>query len=437
VRRCCLVVVGLFLGSVVPLLTPGATVAAGPAPGELDTSYGVGGIARLSVDGQRTIWRGLTVAGRSTVVAGTAVRPNQVLDGVLARIGPRGRLDRGFGDGGTTRIHVAARMIELLDVVRVPDGRFVAVGSVTPRGTQTSRILVVGLRSDGRLDRRFGDQGLVKPRFGGRSSAAMAVVALPEGKVAIGGWVASKDGSSNAMALVRLIRTGSLDKAFNGTGRLVVNTPGQTIDSVLALTKASGGRLVAAGNSYGATDGIALLRVTAAGEPDPTFGSAGFSLLDLGDNDTVSAVTSLADDSVVLAGKTIAPTGQWRGLLAAVRATGELDPGFGDAGLVEIPVAHDNTTLLGVAKGVDGQLVAVGDAVPRGVKGQWQSIVIRTDALGSLDPSFGDGGIVLASLGARFSSLQDVHVLASGRIIAAGHAANLHQSTGAVARFVG
>jgi uncharacterized delta-60 repeat protein len=434
VRRSCLVVVGLLLGLGVPLLTPGGTAAAGPAPGDLDASYGVGGVARLALDGDRTGWQALALAGRKVVVAGTTVTPNQTLDSVVARYRPTGRLDRTFGRHGTVRVHVTRSMTELLDIVRMPDGRLVAVGSVTSKRSGASAMLVMRFRSDGRVDRTFGTHGAVRIRFGDRLGYASAVVALPHGKVAVAGYARDDSGETSAMVVLRLTRNGVLDPTFHGTGRLVINTPGQTAESLLGLAKAPDGRLVALGNG----DGIVVLRLTRDGEPDPGFGTDGVALLDLGEEEMATDVTVLPDDSVVVAGHHNDASGRWVGLLARVTPTGELDSGFaGGAGFLDIPVPRADTTLLDVTKGASGQLVLVGESVPRGPKGTWQSLVVRTDAAGALDVGFGADGVALCSFGARFSALRDTRVLESGRIIAAGFAGNRHRSTGAIARLLG
>ncbi|MCB0908272.1 MAG: hypothetical protein KDB63_14250 [Nocardioidaceae bacterium] len=425
----------LVLGLVGPLLLAAASAtSAGPASGELDPSYGVGGVARLALDGDRTGWQALTLAGRKVVVAGTTVTPNQTLDSVVARYGPAGRLDRTFGRRGTVRVHVARSMTELLDIVRMPDGRLVAVGSVTSKGSGASAMLVMRFRPDGRVDRAFGTHGVVRIRFGDRLGYASGVVALPHGKVAVAGYARDHSGETSAMVVLRLTRSGSLDPTFHGTGRLVLNTPGQTAESLLALAKAPDGRLVAVGNG----DGVVVLRLTSDGEPDPGFATDGVALLDLGEEEMATDVTVLPDDSIVVAGHHNDVSGKWVGMLARVTPAGELDTGFaGGDGYLDIPVPRSDTTLLDVTKGASGQLVLVGESVPRGPQGTWQSLVVRTDAAGAPDASFGADGVAVTTLGARFSALREARVARDGRILAAGFAGNRHHTSGAVARFVG
>gem|GEM_PF-5165088 len=421
------------------LLSPAPATSAGPAPGDLDPSYGDGGLTRLAVDGDRTTWQALAMTRHKAVVAGTTVLPDQGLDSVLARYGRHGGLDRTFGRRGTVRVHFSHAMTELVDLVRTPDRRLVAVGSVTPASTHVARMLVMRFRPDGRLDRSFGTKGSVRIAFPGRDGYASSVVALPGGKIAVAGAAVDGQAETSAMAVLRLTRDGQLDPTFHGTGRLVLNVPDQTGDSLLGLARASDGRLVAAGNSSGpGGDGIVVLRVTGDGEPDASFGSGGTALLDLGEDDMAFDLTALADDSVVIAGHHNDSRGTWVGLLAQVTPAGELDTGFaGGDGYVNVPFSRADTTLLDVTKGLDGQLVAVGESVPRGVKGTWQSLVVRTDAAGALDASFGADGVATTTLGARFSALREARVLPGGRILAAGFAGNRHRGTGAVARFLG
>ena len=109
------------------------------------------------------------------------------------------------------------------------------------------------------------------------------------------------------------------------------------------------------------------------------------------------------------------------GLLLAVSAAaapGDLDPGFGKAGLVTTTfVSHSDQEATGVALQRDGKSVVAGFTV----SGQGKAVfaLARYQANGSLDPSFGSGGKVTTQMAGPAGSM-DVAVQPDGKIVAAG-----------------
>ena len=84
--------------------------------------------------------------------------------------------------------------------------------------------------------------------------------------------------------------------------------------------------------------------------------------------------------------------------LARYDASGSLDPTFGSGGIVTTQVGAGNSSVTGLVLQPDGKIVADGDAVngsSLGVPG-----LARYDTDGSLDATFGSGGIVATHVGA-------------------------------------
>ena len=101
---------------------------------------------------------------------------------------------------------------------------------------------------------------------------------------------------------------------------------------------------------------IALLKLTDDGALDGTFGSSGITLVDLDreEFETAVGVEVLTDGSIVAAAMTGAGS-----VVLKVTATGELDTSFGDSGVVTVwdePGTPTNVVLL-----PSGGIVAVGD----------------------------------------------------------------------------
>ena len=100
----------------------------------------------------------------------------------------------------------------------------------------------------------------------------------------------------------------------------------------------------------------------------------------------------------------------------AVAAPGGLDTTFGTGGLVRTDITTVGDTAYGVAVQPDGMIVAVGTA---GGKNSTFAVV-RYEKDGTLDPSFGSGGIVHTNFGPYLDEAYAVALQPDGAIVVAG-----------------
>jgi uncharacterized delta-60 repeat protein len=198
---------------------------------------------------------------------------------------------------------------------------------------------------------------------------------------------------------------GALDPSF-GTGGLVTTEFGGS-DSASAVAVEPDGRIVAAGTD-GAGD-FALARYNANGSLDTSFGSGGKVTTDFGGSDAASAVAIQPDGRIVAAGR----SGAGNVALARYATDGSLDPTFGVGGKVTTDLSGFDAAF-GVALLPDGKIIAVGQGGP-GV----DFAVVRYDAGGSLDTTFGTGGVTTTDLGG-FEAATAVAVQGDGKIVATG-----------------
>jgi uncharacterized delta-60 repeat protein len=141
-----------------------------------------------------------------------------------------------------------------------------------------------------------------------------------------------------------------------------------------------------------------------AGPLDPTFGSGGLVTTGVGTNgpnSKASAVIVQPDGKVVAGGSSIGSNGYADFTLVRYNANGTLDTTFGNNGVVQTVVGNDGGVLTGLALESDGKIVAVGNANNGGKVGK-EAAVVRYNPNGSLDTTFGGGkhpsGIVLTQL---------------------------------------
>ena len=157
--------------------------------GALDTTFGSQGTAGISaVSASRGRcrcsigWGLVRDQHRRTVVTGYVTSPNPFEYIAVARFLPGGRLDRGFGKGGFSRVRVGPRSRTYSAVIR-PQGRILLAGDSGP--IDTPRFSLVQLRSTGIVDRSFSHDGIWVRSFG--TSAHDAVVDRLRRPVVVGG----------------------------------------------------------------------------------------------------------------------------------------------------------------------------------------------------------------------------------------------------------
>ena len=271
-----------------------------------------------------------------------------VEDGLATTPAPRaGQFDLAFGDRGSAAMPFSDSddpRDAATDVLPVADGKTLVVGRTM--GPGPTLIALARLDADGALDPTFGQDGTVTTSVssveGGGSFPTDAAV-QPDGKVVVVGFADTDDGIDNRGLLVRYTADGELDPTFGGDG---VVTTAPVFAS--ALTLQPDGGLLVAGTVRGALQGtrdIAVARFLADGSPDPSFGTQGHAVTDVrGRDDQAEDVALQRDGRIVVAGGSAEPDpDDPDGVRYSPRATllrylpdGRLDTAFGEDGIVRI-----------------------------------------------------------------------------------------------------
>jgi uncharacterized delta-60 repeat protein len=261
----------------------------------------------------------------------------------------------------------------------------------------------------GDLDQSFGGDGIVTTDFGVGGESASALGILPNGKVvAAGEW-------GDGFALARYLPDGVLDPVFDGDGMVTTDFGSAAHGGVNGLAIQANGRILAAGGS----GDFALARYRRDGSLDQSLDADGRVTTDFGRDEVGQDVVVQPDGKIVLIGTSVedGPGGDWA--LARYNSDGSLDESFGSGGkvLTDLGVASN---AYAVALQEDGRIVVAGNSgAPAIFVGD--VALARYEVDGSLDPSFGDGGIVILDLGDPASGgAVDLVVQADGAIVVAG-----------------
>lgn len=196
-------------------------------------------------------------------------------------------------------------------------------------------------------------------------------------------------------------------------------------------------RLVGASisRSFGiAALGLALSAPTAWAHPgdlDPTFGDAGLVQTDFGrGSNQVNGLAIQPDGKLVAVG----PSGSGHFAIARYNPDGTLDSGFGNGGKVISDLGGIFEAASGVAIQKDGKIVVVGTTAPEGYC--CQAVVARFGADGSLDHGFGDGGKVYVTFSGGLQGFSDVALQTDGKIVAVGSGYDPFYSVATMVRFL-
>jgi uncharacterized delta-60 repeat protein len=228
-------------------------------------------------------------------------------------------------------------------------------------------------------------------------------------------------------------QSGTLDDSFGSGGKVTTDFAGSG-DGAGAVAVQPDGKLVAAGAATinGQVD-FALARYNSNGTLDTTFGTGGRVISDLGGiYEGADSVALQSDGKIVVAGGSL--IGFFDNFaLARYKSNGTLDTSFGTGGKVITEFANDTDRVaLGqvsahaysVAVQPNGKIVAAGYA---NIDGEEDFALVRYNADGTLDATFGAGGKVITDFGHleqgySYAFANSVAVQPDGKIVVAGEA---------------
>ena len=167
----------------------------------------------------------------------------------------------------------------------------------------------------------------------------------------------------------------------------------------------------------------------AAGDPDLSFGTGGATITAVGERSEAYALVRQADGRLVVGGQAEEPppaTLVAHFLLIRYLPDGTLDPTFGTGGIVQTDaIPGQSTRVKALLLQPDGKLVAVGFG---SLFNHWDDggdiVLARYESDGSLDTGFGTGGIVVTDVDGYGDQGTTAILQPDGRILVAGFASS-------------
>jgi uncharacterized delta-60 repeat protein len=438
----------------------GCDFQVGTKTGELDPGFG-GGDGFVTFAGRARSDDDADVAARQPD-GKVVVLAHQEGRNLLVRQLPDGSLDPSFGDGGVAAVDLPFGLVRQMAIA--PDGDILLVGAIFGAASFTGW-LVARYDADGTPDTGFGTDGIAQFDL-----EAVLPVGIVNGVAPVGDdlvVLASRTGISGIDdgLVLKIGPDGTLDPAFgpNGDGTVRVGDAADTgvivalPDGTFAVTTeqgtAVGLRKVGADGTPGAAidltgaaavpfrfdasavdddgslyvtgpDGLGqpneqiVVKVTAGFTLDNGYGAGGVAVLEgpfFGSGARTQA--TLTDAGLVVTSRRLELDPGEHLLSARVTAAGTLDPTWGDGGIATYP---DDARAVGLFTRPGGGVAVVGSTFPEG--GEPADLLqLRTDATGAPDAGFGGDGRVHTDLGrAGLDELTVVAPLADGDLLVAG-----------------
>jgi uncharacterized delta-60 repeat protein len=378
-------------------------------PGQLDDQFGQGGtvILPFTIGGQSYSSVAQAAVGQAdgkVLVAGSydLIDPWASDAHFLLRLGADGTPDQGFGQAGWLLTPTGQNM---LPPHLQSDGSLLLVGS-GPDTTLPNQVNVLLRRylADGQPDLNFGDQGLMTLPLGNQKASLAQLYVRADGALMLLGF----DGNRN-LKLFNLseqqsgLGTSSFSTASQpAIDNLRVEAVQPQPDGKILV---AGTTLATTVNPNG---NIVVFRLNQDLSLDQSFGEGGIAEVDLSPSPQMVVIERLselalqADGRILMVGSQKSHTNRISMLVVRLTATGQPDVSFGDQGSVYVPlhqplfpVAQAEGTAQQVAIQADGNILITGKWGP--YQNAWPTVILRLRPNGSLDPSFGQQGVTLGS----------------------------------------
>lgn len=279
----------------------------------------------------------------------------------------------------------------------------------------------------GTVDLSFGNSGIVTTLISDTTNGAMAIAIQPDGKIVTVGQAIMK--STSDFVVVRYNEDGSLDNNFGNNGVVTTDLSGSDVATAVAIQ--TDGKIVVGGNSSNLThNDFVLVRYNLDGNLDSTFGDGGKVMIPMGRNSGFASAVVIQKDGKILEAGSSFYSPQF--VLVRYNSDGSLDTGFGVGGIVstDLGPAYGGANCMAVQD--DGKIILAGYIGTNRI-----FALARYNLDGSLDSSFGIGGVVTALPSLGLNEVVGVAIQSDGKIVAAGTSIYVENYDIALVRYEG
>lgn len=276
------------------------------------------------------------------------------------------------------------------------------------------RVFVVRHNPDGSPDPSFPN---VITSINTASEYARAIAVQDDGKILVAGHL---DGTNSAFLVIRLTATGAYDSTFGTAGIVTTDFGASSTNETNSMVIQPDGKILIAGWTSTGDKDIALLRFNADGSPDSNFGVDGKVSTDLNNSlqEVAHEVALQPDGKIIVAGFSSSSYSANDVVVLRYTSNGSPDLSFGTNG-VALPVVNlDDDAALSMVLQPDGKIVTAGYTYTAYTYAD--NLIVRFDSTGNLDTEFNGTGVVVANNGNIDHIAYDVLLQPDGKIVITG-----------------
>lgn len=233
----------------------------------------------------------------------------------------------------------------------------------------------------------------------------------PDGKIVVAGYC--HNDSENDFVLVRYNNNGLPDLSFGVNGKTLTEIRGSN-EEAYAVAIQSDGKILVAGEKFNdlSTD-FAIMRNNQDGSPDLSFAEKGIATTSIGNSDSYChSVAVSPSGKIFLAGQSFNGK-NWDMAVVCYNKDGSPDVKFGKEGKKILDINNSNDQARSVVVQPDGKIIIGGTS-------SGKFAIVRLNAEGVPDRSFGKNGIALKDVEGLPSKCNSVCLQKDGKIVAAG-----------------
>lgn len=408
-----------------------ATAFYAQTPGTLDPTFGNNGVITTNLPGYSIYGTATAVFNDGKFIVSGYSTPND--DFVVVKYNTDGSLDNTFGNNGLAITSISSLADRGYAIAIQTDGKIVVAGYTSGSSNPWYSFAVARYTEDGSLDTTFGSNGIVITQIGSLSGA-YALGIQSDGKIVAAGYSQANTTSDQLFTLVRYNIDGTLDNSFGTNGITIIATAITCNVGITAISMQTDGKIIASGPNKISNYDFTTIRCNPTGTLDSLFGINGkveTSVSSINDYSTSNVLQT--DGKIIVAGYSYDGTNS---CFAVVRynSDGTIDNTFGTSGFVSTSLGYQIDEAYSVAIQNNGKIILAGTSTN---SSNYNFGMVRYNSDGSLDNSFGNGGIAITQIdSSAYSIAKSVKIQPDGSIIVAGYSYDVSQNF-AVAKYYG
>ena len=370
--------------------------------GVLDTTFGTNGLVNHTNNEDPEAFNTiLEVDNNQFLAAGT-----MGYNAVIIRFNEDGSVDNSFGTNGILELDFGGTREDIEDMLRLPDGK-ILITAETKNSNDDYDFIVAKLNDDGSYDTTFGTNGVTVITFGATTDERPnKIITTPDDKIIVVGN--AEGGVIWQTAIARLNTDGTLDTSFSDDGKNTLSITNRS-DYLIGVDITSDGKILTVGGAVfnGSNNGyFVIMRYLNNGQLDTTFGTDGVITLNMLNGSCIArSVICLPDGRSLIAGHASGSGVQRSFAIIRIDATGNLDTTFGDNGIVSTVFPTDQSQIFNMKLDENNNILAVGDVSTDTEATNFAAAKYSFD--GVIDTTFGTNGTISTDFFGSHDSARD------------------------------